>query len=1363
MLLIDACATRIRAAGVARQWLVMMAACSTALAAATLELEDRDHAAETLANTTVTLLGRSELRLTGAGDPLPGSTVHLNSPDGWVVFTALRPSQVASTLLGRIFVDGAPASMSTNTRVVAFGNGAVVIPHGPDFEPLRIFSGMRFSGEAVSLPLYTYHTPENLAALPAGVASFRLRRGYMATFAENANGTGHSQVFIAQDDDLDVAVMPAALARNTRFIRVFPWRWTAKKGYAGGSLAEAENLDGKWRYNWNNNSESTLDIEYVPIRQTRWWPSYETTNAKQNVTHLLGFNEPDRPDQANMTVAQAIAEWPNLMRSGLRLGSPASSDGGLSWLYQFIDEADARNFRVDYVVVHFYRGGQTLAQFQNYMTQIHQRTGRPLWLKEFNNGANWTCCLPTYQQNAQVIGQWIQWMDETPWIERYSIYRWVEAQRDMFYSDGSHTPAGLVYQAQQSPVAFRDRPPLRSATTYADPRLQPNDINQEMPYNDHPEWTTGIGRTLGAELVLSRAQFEARLAAALATGHGGVIDFERGKLAGGFESGARGFTALFDGGRRAINFTSPDGHGGSHALTGPRNDRTAISGERFLSRSGNPHFDFEIEPGPGMDAGERVTSVALTALGRNGVSGTQNFRFTAWFTDGSETGSTSARRAINTSSGNGTADTFAAITAPDGWWITRVSLRSENGGFTSIDDLAIITSQISDILEWQPDGFPGGSGVWDAAHTPSWSGGPWIPGRDAHFPAAAGEVTVSGPVGGISGMSMAAGGYQFSGSGSLSFDDGAEIRLAGGHVTFGVPFAGAPRIDADSDGPVRQLRLTADNAGFAGTLHAGPGIQLRAYQTADGSGTGHELGGEDATIHLAEGAQIRWFNPAGNLAYPPAMHIAGDGSGNPGVINVDSNSQRTITLGGPVALTDNARIATQNSGSLRIDGNIDGSHVLTVSPAPNTSIRLAGSVATAAIEKSGMGTLALAGPNTFGSGNFTHGSGTTNRGFLRLGHSQALGGHDRITLAGSQTGVSGIELEGGITISQQLFTAGRQQATGAGAALRNLNGENTWAGDITITAGGGNYGILSDAGHLHLTGVISSAIESNQFGARLLQFAGAGDITISGTLARAGDFTMQDLTVTKSGTGTLTIAGNAGFTGPTTAQDGTLRVDGALAASHVTVEESATLAGTGSLPSATVRGTLALETDASLAITGTLALDDATLAIHGSPGASEPVILATHGGLTGEFAEITGVPDGWSLDTAHAGGTAIALVPDAPAGFAAWSATHLGGQGPDEDFHNDGIANLLRYALAIDPTRPSGFPGSFANGTLTFEKRPEAMAAGDVTYTILASPDLSPGSWFPIAADINNDHVISITPPVDGPGLFLRLAVQWSE
>lgn len=1177
-----------------RASLAMLAAVSTAFAADTLELVERNQTVDSLAGTTVTLRGRSELRLTGSGDPLAGSTVHLNSPDGWVVFTALRPSEVAATMLGRMFVDGAPASLTTNTRVVAFGNGAVVIPHGPDFEPLTIFSGRRFSGEAATLPLYTYHSPDNLAALPQGVASFRLRRGYMATFAEHADGTGHSQVFVAQDDDVDVPVMPATLARNTRFIRVFPWRWTAKKGYAGGNLGEAERLDAKWRYNWNNNSESNLDIEYVPIRQTRWWPSHETTNAKRNVTHLLAFNEPDSSAQANMTVAQAIAEWPNLLRSGLRLGSPAPTDGGLNWLYQFIDEADARDYRVDYVVVHFYRGGQTLAQFQNFMTQVHQRTGRPLWLKEFNNGANWTCCLPTYQQNAQVIGQWIQWMDETPWIERYSIYRWVEAQRDMFYGSGSHTPAGLVYLAQQSPVAYHDHPPQRTVTTYADPRLQANNINHVMPYDSDPGWTTGIGQTLGNELVLSRAQFETRLAAA--DGHGGVVDFERGKLAGGAEGGARGFTAMFDDGRRVVHFTSPDGHGGSYALTGPRGDRTAVSGERYLSRSGNPHFDFEIEPGTGMDAREKVTAVALTALGRNGVSGTQRFRFTAWFTDGSDIGSSSARRAINTSTGNGSADTFAAITAPDGWWINRVSLRSENGAYTSIDDLAFITSQIGNTLEWQPDGFPGGSGEWDASTTPSWSGGPWVPGRDAHFPAPAGAVVVGEAVGGIAGITLAAGGYQFSGSGSMSFEDGAEIHLAGGNVVIGVPFGGAPRIHARNDGPPRQLRLTADNRGFTGTLHAGPGIQIRAYQAAGRTATGQELGGAATTIHLADGAQIRWFNPAADVAYPPAMIVAGNGHGNPGVINIDSNTRRTITLAGPLTLEAAARIATQNAGNLIIAGAIDGAHTLTASPAPGTHIRLDGAVTTTALEI--------------------------------------------------------------------------------------------------------------------------------------------------------------------SGAGTLTLAGDADITGSTSIQNGTLRVDGTLTASHVTVGANATLTGTGSIPAATVRGTLALEAGQPLTITGPLALENATLAISGTPAGSQITILATHGGLTGVFAEVTGVPDGWTLDTAHAEGTAIALL---PAGFSAWAATHLGGQGPNDDFHGDGIPNLLRYALDIDAAKPSGFPGTFAHGTLTFRKRPEAVANADITYTLQTSPDLSPDSWLPVAAGTDDAHVIAIDMPAAGPRQFLRLAVEWSD
>ena len=46
---------------------------------------------------------------------------------------------------------------------------------------------------------------------------------------------------------------------------------------------------------------------------------------KVNATNpvLLGFNEPDRSDQSNMTVEEAIALWPQLVQKSNRLGSPA--------------------------------------------------------------------------------------------------------------------------------------------------------------------------------------------------------------------------------------------------------------------------------------------------------------------------------------------------------------------------------------------------------------------------------------------------------------------------------------------------------------------------------------------------------------------------------------------------------------------------------------------------------------------------------------------------------------------------------------------------------------------------------------------------------------------------------------------------------------------------------------------------------------------------------------------------------------------------------------------------------------------------------------------------------------------------------
>jgi Glycosyl hydrolase catalytic core/Concanavalin A-like lectin/glucanases superfamily/Putative Ig domain len=416
----------------------------------TLDIDDGIRIFSTLNGTTVNMAGRSELHVTAGSNPIAGCMINLNSLDAWLFLENIQPSLVISDHLAQIRVNGAPAVLNENVRVVAYVMGTVVIPHPPSYSPLRIFTGSRFSGASMQLGLYTFYTGINLGAMDSGISSFKLKRGYMATFAQRSNGGGISRVYVAQDGDIEVSALPPELSRNIGFVRVFPWKWTGKKGWAGAPQPLVNPL---WNYDWDNSATSSPNVEYVPMRHNLHWNAYSNINNKNGSTHALGFNEPDRPDQANMSVATTLAEWPNLMASGLRLGSPATSDGGLNWLYDFIDQADALNYRVDYVAVHYYKGGWTAAQLRDWLLGIHLRTGRPLWVTEWNNGANWTCCAPTLESNAQSIGEFMDVMNQAHFVERYSIYNWVGPNREMVI-DNALTPAGIVYRDKISPNSY---------------------------------------------------------------------------------------------------------------------------------------------------------------------------------------------------------------------------------------------------------------------------------------------------------------------------------------------------------------------------------------------------------------------------------------------------------------------------------------------------------------------------------------------------------------------------------------------------------------------------------------------------------------------------------------------------------------------------------------------------------------------------------------------------------------------------------------------------------------------------------------------------------------------------------------------
>jgi len=441
------------------------------VSAADLYLDNEIQTHASLSGTTVYVSGTSELHLTSSSAPLSGCTVHLDGPDAWLFFDNIPPSAVnSSAYLSQIRVNGAQAALNTNVRIVQYWTGTVVIPHSADYRPLECYEGYNFTGRVgYALQYYDYSGP-SLQFLQDQISSFRLKRGYMATFAQEADGTGLARVYVAQDRDLNVMIMPEELDDAVSFVRVFPWRWVGKKGSCDASASE---LKADWWYNWNISENSTLDREYAAIRQQPYWPGLDQNWRTRGVNHLLGFNEPDNSVEdayKNLnppgSVDSAIAHWPALLATGLRVGAPAVTDGGQNWLFEFMDKADAAGLRVDYVPIHYYRcysnndyPAGAASQLYNFLKTVHDRTGRPVWVTEFNNGANWTTCAdPSYEQNRSVIEAMITMMDSVPWIERYAVYSRVEYTRQTHYDGGGLTPMGVMYRDHVAPASHVQAP-----------------------------------------------------------------------------------------------------------------------------------------------------------------------------------------------------------------------------------------------------------------------------------------------------------------------------------------------------------------------------------------------------------------------------------------------------------------------------------------------------------------------------------------------------------------------------------------------------------------------------------------------------------------------------------------------------------------------------------------------------------------------------------------------------------------------------------------------------------------------------------------------------------------------------------------
>jgi len=330
---------------------------------------------------------------------------------------------------------------------------------------LRVYSAYNFqgaSGTCVSKIIYTGSSIPN--GLNNSIKSIQLSQGFMATLAENEDGTGERFTYMATQSAINVN-LALVLQNKISFIRVLKLPNTPVRKKGAGVITEADEIaaNTSWYYDWGSMDSSTLTSEYVPMMWSGGTASQLRIDSviRDSLTHYLAFNEPNHASQANMFVRNAIPIYKKMLRAGTRMGSPVGTEEAYrTWVDSFATEASKQKLQIDFICVHWYDWGnwlstsntnptatQVLNRFKAYIDDVWDLYKKPIWVTEFNANVNRSAAV-----NQAFFELAIPWLDSDPRIERYAPF--FEDHFPLLDANGNLTPMGTMYNAQQSTLAY---------------------------------------------------------------------------------------------------------------------------------------------------------------------------------------------------------------------------------------------------------------------------------------------------------------------------------------------------------------------------------------------------------------------------------------------------------------------------------------------------------------------------------------------------------------------------------------------------------------------------------------------------------------------------------------------------------------------------------------------------------------------------------------------------------------------------------------------------------------------------------------------------------------------------------------------
>ena len=375
-----------------------------------------------------------------------------------IIFKSVKPSVVISTWLKYIKINGVAAVNNTNCQVKMHNKGTIILPYQSSVTtPLICYSGANYSGTACNT--YTtgsdggYMKTLTNSELLNNIRSFKLKRGYMVTFATGTAGYGYSRCFIADKEDLEMDLPPMLFGKVSSY-RLFRWQDFGKSGIANNTdSTTCDKLNVQGCYTYNAGGNMLPDVEWIPHKIHKNWPGIAECGSTEYACTMKTDNEPaNSNDDTPASVSEVLNYWEDAMRTGLRLCSPSSHDGGYVWQEDFMNAIDERGWRCDILDMHCYWVTSSFPSLNSY----YDKYKRPIWVTEWLWGASWNSngAFGSGATESQIVSNTssiLNTLNNSAYVERY--FYWNSESKGKIYNNGL-TTLGQTYATTDGGLGY---------------------------------------------------------------------------------------------------------------------------------------------------------------------------------------------------------------------------------------------------------------------------------------------------------------------------------------------------------------------------------------------------------------------------------------------------------------------------------------------------------------------------------------------------------------------------------------------------------------------------------------------------------------------------------------------------------------------------------------------------------------------------------------------------------------------------------------------------------------------------------------------------------------------------------------------